>query len=106
MRLERSGFAIPTLIKGNNMNKTFVILNNQVTVTISKINGNITSSLGADRALAWLDSDEDEGYEEYAAAIDAVESIILSHACAGVDIESAAYQEGINTTLEAIGNNY
>ena len=37
-------------------------------------------------------------------AIDATESLILAHACAGVDVESAAYIEGINTALEAIDN--
>lgn len=36
---------------------------------------------------------------------DTVESLILAHACAGVDVESAAYIEGVNTTLEAVENN-
>ena len=41
----------------------------------------------------------------YEAAIDALESLILAHACAGVDIESPAYIEGIETAEQAIGNN-
>jgi hypothetical protein len=40
----------------------------------------------------------------YNAAIDALESLILAHACAGVDVESPAYVEGIETAVEAIGN--
>lgn len=36
--------------------------------------------------------------------LEALESLILAHACAGVDVESAAYIEGINTALEAIDN--
>jgi len=38
-------------------------------------------------------------------AHDALESIILAHACAGIDIESPAYIEGIETSVDAIANN-
>ncbi len=41
----------------------------------------------------------------YNAAIDGLESLILAHACAGVDIESEAYVEGVETAVEAISNN-
>lgn len=37
-------------------------------------------------------------------AIDAILSLILAHACAGIDIESPAYLEGIKTTFDAITN--
>jgi hypothetical protein len=37
--------------------------------------------------------------------IDAIESLILAHACAGIDIESPAYIEGIETAVEACSNN-
>lgn len=43
--------------------------------------------------------------EEPDPALDAVESLILAHACAGVDVESPAYVEGIETALDAISNN-
>jgi len=36
--------------------------------------------------------------------IDGIESMILAHAIAGVDIESPAYLEGIETTVEAVSN--
>ena len=39
------------------------------------------------------------------AAIDGLEALILAHACAGVDIASPAYIEGIETAVDAIGNN-
>lgn len=42
----------------------------------------------------------------YNAAIDSLESLILSHACAGVDVESPAYVEGIETAVEAIANHF
>jgi len=38
------------------------------------------------------------------AAIDALESIILAHACAGIDITSPAYVEGVETAVDAVGN--
>jgi hypothetical protein len=40
----------------------------------------------------------------YNAAIDGLESLILAHACAGVDVQSPAYIEGIETAVEAIAN--
>jgi len=40
----------------------------------------------------------------YNAAIDGLESLILAHACAGLDVESPAYVEGIETAVEAIAN--
>jgi hypothetical protein len=38
-------------------------------------------------------------------AVDGIFSMILAHAIAGVDIESPAYLEGIETAVEAVGNN-
>jgi hypothetical protein len=40
----------------------------------------------------------------YCAAIDGMESLILAHACAGMDITSPQYKEGIQTCLDAVGN--
>lgn len=33
-----------------------------------------------------------------------VERMILAHACAGIDISSEEYIEGINSTIEGLGN--
>jgi hypothetical protein len=56
-----------------------------------------------------IDSEISKGESDFSFAqddaIDAIESLILAHACAGIDVESPAYIEGINTTLEAISNN-
>lgn len=38
-------------------------------------------------------------------AIDVIESIVLAHAIAGIDIETPAYIEGIETALDALENN-
>lgn len=51
---------------------------------------------------------EDEMYEraEYNKMMDALESLILGHACAGVNIESPGYLEGIETAVQAIAHQY
>jgi hypothetical protein len=41
----------------------------------------------------------------YNGGLDGIESMILAHAIAGVDIESPAYLEGIETAVEAVSNN-
>jgi hypothetical protein len=40
------------------------------------------------------------------AAIDGLESVILAHACAGINVASPAYVEGIETAVDAIANHY
>jgi hypothetical protein len=64
-------------------------------------NGSITSDLHEDQAGA----DEEEGFQRYEGGIDAIESIILAHAIAGVDIQAPGYVEGIKTAVEALANN-
>jgi len=39
------------------------------------------------------------------AAMDGIEAVILAHACAGIDITTPAYIEGIETAVQACGNN-
>ena len=46
-----------------------------------------------------------EGDEDLFPAFDVVESLILAHACNGVDIESNNYLNGIEDTIDAIVNN-
>lgn len=41
---------------------------------------------------------------QLAAAFDAIESLVLAHACAGVDVQSPAYQEGIEVTVGQCAN--
>ena len=43
--------------------------------------------------------------EALVSPFDGIESMILAHAIAGVDIESPAYLEGIETAVEAVSNN-
>jgi len=58
--------------------------------------------------------EEDDGNDDvmlemdrkvFSSAIDALESLILGHALAGVDVESPAYIEGIESAVSAIEAN-
>ena len=49
---------------------------------------------------------QDEEDELYNAEMDGIESMILAHACAGIDISSPEYIEGIETAVNASANNY
>ena len=49
----------------------------------------------------------DEGLDDlFNAAMDALESILLAHACAGIDVSSEAYVDGLGTAIEACANNF
>lgn len=42
---------------------------------------------------------------EYNGALAGIEAMILAHACAGIDVTTPAYLEGIETALEKVGFN-
>lgn len=55
------------------------------------------------------EADEDFGAEyqtSYNSTIDGLESLVLAHACAGVDVEDPRYVAGIAAALEAISNHH
>lgn len=54
------------------------------------------------------DESEEDAIEriKHNAALDALESSILAHACAGIKIDDPAYVLGIETALDAIFNNF
>ena len=70
--------------------------------------GSVTSDLKED-----IDSvepsqfmqNEIDGINRFNDMMDALESLILAHACAGVCIDGPSYIEGIETALQQIGNN-
>lgn len=43
---------------------------------------------------------------KYNGFLDALESILLAHAAAGLDVQAPGYLRGLETALEAAGNNY
>jgi hypothetical protein len=67
--------------------------------------GTITSDLH-DEAPGEESHREGRQNAEYNAAIDGLESLVLAHAVAGIDITTGAYLEGIETAEAAIGNHF
>lgn len=47
----------------------------------------------------------DAGEDQFNAAMDAVESLVLAHACAGIDVTDHRYVEGLRTCIDACENN-
>jgi len=43
---------------------------------------------------------------EFNACLDTIESMILAHTAAGIEVNCIAYLEGIETVLDALENNY
>ena len=64
------------------------------------INGTITSDLH-EEPIDEFDTD----YVIYNAMMDAIESMILAHACGGIDIEDFAYIAGIEIAVDSCSNN-
>jgi hypothetical protein len=46
----------------------------------------------------------EDGLPEFNAAMETIESLVLAHAVAGIDVASTAYAEGIETAMEACRN--
>ena len=61
--------------------------------------GTITSDLN----LSYTKDDTPPGFLD---AVNGLESMILACACAGIEIQSPAFLEAIETTVDAINNNY
>jgi hypothetical protein len=68
----------------------------------------IVTNKGSGRvSFKWEDaSDRGRGGSRLRAAVDTLESLLLAHATAGIRIDSPPYVEGVNTTIEAIFNEY
>jgi hypothetical protein len=64
----------------------------------------IVVNLTGDGGGAIVDDIHDEHDTIWNSAVDGITSMILAHACAGVDIESPAYIEGIETAIQAVDN--
>jgi len=66
--------------------------------------GTIKSDLREDADVLDMDSDPDAHL--YDAAVDGLEALILAHACAGIDITTPTYLQGIEVAVEAMGNRF
>ena len=66
---------------------------------------NVDDGAGAISSTDLKTEHNDEEDELYNSAMDGIESIILAHACAGVDITTPEYIEGIETAVNSCANN-
>jgi pyridoxine 5'-phosphate synthase PdxJ len=79
--------------------RTYEIPEYGITVTVStSTRGTIVSELSKELTT-------DEGDLEGKASADALEALILAHACAGIDVSLDSYVHGLRTAVEAIANN-
>lgn len=67
-----------------------------IRVTLTKEDGNVSGVICTDL------HEDDRRDVTYSAAMCGVETLVLAHACAGVDIKSPAYVKGIETAVEMI----
>jgi len=61
---------------------------------------------GGGRIDSELHGDVKAAQRDLAGALDGIESMILAHACAGIDITTPAYLEGIETAVEKVYNTW
>jgi len=69
-----------------------------IVITLEEDRGSLRSSLNEDA--------EPGDDPELTAAFDAIESLVLAHAVAGVNVEDPKYLEGLEVAIEACGNQY
>jgi hypothetical protein len=81
------------------------LLDGKIVLDVAKDGGNITSRLERVQPEADEDADDAAARLTYNGALDGIESLILAHACAGIDVAAAEYQKGVQTALDAIANN-
>ena len=63
--------------------------------------GTVSSNLASD---VKNDSEEEED-KNWFNMVNAIESVVLAHACSGIDITSEAYIEGLKTAIDVCANN-
>jgi hypothetical protein len=63
--------------------------------------GTIESSMTRDTRFGPSENDK-----PLKVGLDAIEALILAHACAGVDVEEPGYVEGIETAVEKVYNQF
>ena len=84
------------------------------TITIQLNNSQSITILLDDKGVGTITSEEiktagdPDSVEEiqFNAAVDGMEALILSIACAGIDISTLAFKVAVVTALDAIGNQY
>lgn len=85
--------------------KTYTIPKYSITVEVIDMNGATGGGIKSELKKHIFDGEPTESDFELHGAVHAIESVILGHACAGIDIGSDAYVAGLDSAVEAILNN-
>ena len=85
--------------------KTYTIPKYGITVEVIEMDGKLAGGINSGLKEVMLGSEPNESDFEIHGAIHALESLILGHACADIDIGSEAYVNGLDSAIEAISNN-
>jgi hypothetical protein len=83
--------------------KTYTIEEFGIIVDVEDGYGEVNSELHEHNETPSTDGWLDE--QTYNSMMDAIESLVLAHACEGIDVSSEAYVNGLRTAVEACGNN-
>jgi hypothetical protein len=86
--------------------KTYTIDKYGITVNVCLDGGVNAGSLVSELTKHVLGDEHTENEFELKGAVNAIEALIVAHACEGIDVASKAYVAGLDTALEAIANNY
>ncbi len=76
-----------------------------ITVTLGPTDPETPAAFLGGKISSSLKDGDGEPTPEYDNAIDGIESLILAHATAGIDITHPAYVEGVETAVSAAMNN-
>ena len=80
--------------------KTIKLPIGDIEIVLNNGSGTITSNLHTED---WNEKNDEYIYNFQ---IDAIEAMILAHACEGVDVSSQAYVNGIITVVDKISNDF
>lgn len=80
-----------------------------IKLDLSEVNAdmvlNVQEGHGSIHSTGLHEADESEDDRRYNIAIDAIEAVVLAHACAGVDVNTPAYLRGVIDACHACANN-
>lgn len=86
--------------------KTYTIPKYGITVNVCSDSGANVGEITSELTKHVIGDEPTANDFELKGAVNAIESLIVAHACSGIDVASKAYVEGLDSALEAIANNY
>jgi hypothetical protein len=86
--------------------KTYTIDKYGITVNVCSDAGANAGEITSELTKHVIGNEPTENDFELKGAVNAIESLIVAHACSGIDVGSEAYVTGLDSALEAIANHY